>query len=58
MFPGVEDPKVAGFILLMTSPVFIEKRGCFTVAKFGTVCPIPGKSDTVMLKRLGGRLRI
>ena len=56
VFPEVKNPKIAGILLYMATPVFVSEHG-FTVAHSAMVCPIPGKSDVRLLKALASILK-
>ena len=49
-FRSVKDPRTAGVLFHMATPAFVRELRLFTVAQYGTVYHIPGKSDAELLR--------
>jgi hypothetical protein len=58
VFGGVKDPRIAGILLHMATPAFVEEHGLFTVAQSATVYHIPGKSDSGLLQAMALLLKM
>jgi hypothetical protein len=58
VFRSVKDPKIAGILLQMATPAFVEEYGLFTVAQSATVYHIPGKSDAGLLQAMARLIKM
>lgn len=54
----VKDPKIAGALFHLATPAFVQATGAYVAASSATVFPIPGKSDSALLRRLAGLIRM
>jgi hypothetical protein len=53
----VGAPRIAGILFHLATPVYIDEHPLYALAHSSTIYPIPGKSDTALLRGLAGFLR-
>jgi hypothetical protein len=53
----VRTPKIAGILFHLATPCYIDEHPLYALAHSATIYPIPGKSDTTLLKNLASFMR-
>jgi hypothetical protein len=54
----VKNPKTAGILFHMATPAFVRELRLLTVAQYGIVYHIPGKSDAELLRAFANAIRL
>jgi hypothetical protein len=57
-FRNVKDPKTAGIFFHMATPAFVKEHRLLTVAQYGIVYHIRGKSDAELLRAFANVIRL